>query len=451
MRPDITLIATIIGSVVFSLLIRGRQRDFLTPWVFAYYFLVVEVIGSVGGVFHFLFTSLNFVVIMFLCNGFKSGDYGKNPVFSAFLIWNLYTYLPILFGPFPYLSLMVYSTELLKTFVAGYFVALWICKTEGGMRRLLFALVCVAVVTVFYYWMHGGFAAENLDQFGRAALDENKIDADVEQNVNYTALCMCSLLPFVLLALLTKSHSMFDKLVQLVAGCCLVLLGIILIRTGARNGGLAFFPCGLYFIFSSPQKYVRMKRIALFVLVSLIFVVATRFAMKGSTGIRSFNFSGDEGLEHLSVADRMTTGRISMWQTWYDLMTPAERWLGAGFDTDKHSFQKLGKVSGANFHSIIFSVFHRSGYLGVFLFFVFCLILMRRGIQCGERGRTALMFFGVWFLTGIGESWGVSGGMTGVLAGFAMGLCTRRQILNSELWGSGWYERHRIKPPMRMI
>ena len=97
-----------------------------------------------------------------------------------------------------------------------------------------------------------------------------------------------------------------------------------------------------------------------------------------------------------------------------------------------HKGDRIVRFRGVNAHSIYVTIFYRSGILGVMLFVVFLFVFWAQAKRLGYRGHMAKFLLLVWLLTGVGESWGMNGGATAVLAGFAIGLLSRRPATNSE-------------------
>ena len=97
----ITLIVTCLGSMVVARLFTDRQKMWLIPFCLAYTFALKATVGSIGGFLHFLFTAFNFVITMFLCNGFQRIDTRNNPVWKAFMIFWWYMFVIVFTGYYP--------------------------------------------------------------------------------------------------------------------------------------------------------------------------------------------------------------------------------------------------------------------------------------------------------------------------------------------------------------
>ncbi len=92
----------------------------------------------------------------------------------------------------------------------------------------------------------------------------------------------------------------------------------------------------------------------------------------------------------------------------------------------------MNRCRGENAHSIFMTIFYRTGIVGMMLFVIFVFVFFAQAKQMGFRGKIAKFFMLCFLLTGVGESWGMNGGATAILAGFAIGLLPRRPATNSE-------------------
>lgn len=115
--------------------------------------------------------------------------------------------------------------------------------------------------------------------------------------------------------------------------------------------------------------------------------------------------------------------------------------FGAGFSLDKQDYAfdkkagqyvKVVRPVAINYHSMLVTIFIRTGYIGSLLYLIFFIKLIRQALRCGDRGKMALLLLGCWLLPGLGESWPMGGGLA-ILAGFGMGLVSNRPVTNSEL------------------
>ena len=136
-------------------------------------------------------------------------------------------------------------------------------------------------------------------------------------------------------------------------------------------------------------------------------------------------------------------------------MTPLQKAFGAGFSLEKQDYT-FDKETGTyvrvirpvsiNYHSMLVTIFIRTGYVGSLLYLIFFIKLIRQALRSGDRGKIALLLLGCWLLPGLGESWPMGGGLA-ILAGFAMGLVSNRPVTNPELQSSRDLAMLGVYPP----
>ena len=436
-NPTFLLLITFGMGVVFHHVLSKRVRDFITPWLLAYMFMVMLIGTTSGGVSHFFLTVFNFVIVMVLCDGCNVEGMRYNRACGAFLVFYGYIILAcVLFGYYPYDSAIVCLRKLLDGFVVGYYLALWLCRTEGGLRKLLFAVMCSAAVTVLYSIVHGGFSS-NFDESGRMALDAATFDDDYNLNQNAMAAYMSCYMPFLVLALLQATRSFQERIVKLATIPIVMCVCLLMVRSGSRAAGVALLPCIWYFMNSTRNRMVRGKRIAMMIVLCIAMAAGIVYTMRDAGSLRAFDFlnknsSVGEGME------RISTGRWGLYKRIIDEMTPMQKIFGRGLlsTSGKYNYEtseKYRSLSG-NDHSGYVSIFARSGFVGLFLFAIFVVVFFLTARRCGDRGRLAIFLFMMWAVGCIGESWGMNGGRTAILAGMGIGLVTRRRIINTELW-----------------
>ena len=427
------LCATLLGSLIFKKVLSPRARNYMVPLALSYYLLVIVVIGSVGtaGLAHFLFTSMNFVPVMIMCDGLNSEEWRGNGVWKAFLVFYVYMTLIGLTGFLPVSCTTFYLQSFLNTFASGYFVARWVCRTEGGLKKLLIPLTVVGCIAVFNYVRNQGFLTSDLDQAGRIDVSEFNDDENFI-NVNGVALRISAIVPFLLLAFRFISRPIIFKYFALAS---MVILGLLLIRTGSRNGALVLIPLGWYYLHSGRRGGVQLKyMISLFVL-GVVFAVGVLVTNKGVDTVRAFDFKGRSQTDYYSsVMDTMTTGRWSMYMHNLEQFSSLEIVFGKGGLNSHYTSRgvRIVRFRGANAHSIYMTIFYRTGIVGVMLFVIFLFAFWMQAKRLGARGNMAKFLLLVWLLTGLGESWGMNGGATAILAGFAIGLLSRKPATNSE-------------------
>lgn len=437
----IVITTTILGSLFLSRLFSEKQKKWLIPICVCYSYGLMASAGSIDGFAHFLFTTLNFVIVMVLCNGFPRDGWKRNPTWSAFLVFWFYMFAVVFTGYFPIEGACRYINEIVTSFCSGYFLALWMCKGEGNYKRVLIFVLLAAWFVIAYSVKHGGLNSELLDGAGRAALDVDTLVEGVRQNVNHTALELSCFFPFLLIMIFRPSRTTIDFFLRLLSACAMILMTVMLIRTGARNGALIFLPCSWYFLFSSKRKGRMVGRLVIGCIILLCIIIGISFAMRRADSLRAFDYSSNFGA-YDTRGDAVTSGRVSMYLNNYEKMTTIEKIFGKGFTMSKDLwsfnkrtglYERARRPGSGNAHSMYVTVFYRSGFVGLGLFLIFLIKAIRHGLQHGDRGRDGILFLGVWMMTGVGESWGMLGGHTAILAGIAMGLLTNNLVTNPEL------------------
>ena len=438
-NPTFLLLITFGMGVVFHHVLSKRVRDFITPWLLAYMFMVMLVGSTSGGVSHFFLTAFNFVIVMVLCDGCNAEGMRYNQTWGAFLVFYGYIILAcILFGYHPYDSVIDCLRNLLQGFVVGYYLSLWLCRTEGGLRKLLFAMTCSAAVTALYSIAHGGFSS-NFDAHGRMALDAATFDDDYSLNQNSMAAFMSCYLPFLVLALFQVARSSQERLVKLATIPITMLICLLMVRSGSRAAGVALLPCIWYFMKSTRNRMVRGRRIAMMIVLGIAMAAGIAYTMRDAGRLRAFDFLNKNEEVGDDRINRISTGRWGMYERIIGEMTPMQKIFGRGLlsASGKYNYETSERHNAslsANEHSGYVSIFVRSGFVGVFLFVIFVVTFFSAARRCGDRGRLAIFLFMMWAVGCIGESWGMNGGRTAILAGMGIGLVTRRRIVNTELW-----------------
>lgn len=409
------------------------------PWALAIIILNVSCSQFYPGFVHAVFALSNYSAWIICCDGFNVGLRNRNRVWTAFLLFWGYLELSSVMGYYPFQGMASLLNALITSFCAGYYLSLWACRTEGSLRRINFAVACASMIIGYLYMKHGAFMSMEVAGVSRMNFDSNTLDQDVKSNVNYTALCMCTVLPFLLVSVMTMAHTRFEKIVRTISAIGLIMCTMVLFRTGSRSGGLSLLPLAWYFFFSTKDKLKKRNRRAMFITVGILSVCAVAWTMRGASEIRLFKIFSNTNAEYKLTANEITSGRLDWWIGEYKAMSPAQVLLGSGFkDT---ALNERARVGLANYHSMYVFVFMQSGLLGLILFFTAIMMGFRVAGRKGDRGRMAMMFLGVWAVTGLGEAWGMIGGAIAVLAGFGMGLCTDMKVRNSELMNNNERQR----------
>lgn len=445
------LFCTFIGALVFAAVFKNRQRNFLMPFCIAYIFALQNTIGAIGGILHFLGTSFNFVIVMMLCNGFPRRDCQNNPSWNAWIVFYFYLTVIVFTGYFPGWGFCEYAQTFMNRFCAGFFLAMWIMRTEGSLKRVYVAVLVAALISIAYYAVHGGFDMAQIAETGRAGFEEDYDIDSPKANVNHIALGMSCFLPFLLDMFMRSGRTGGAKFFKIVSGAAFVFVALIIIRTGSRNGALALIPCAWYFVKGGRGTSKKIGQLCLGAVALIMLFVGIRLTMGGAE-IRAFDFSQKTD-SYDSVLDSVSTGRIGFYQSLYDQMTPVERIIGKGFtmtdslvrfDKLEKRFVKIDRPRSFNAHSMYVSIFVRSGVIGCLLFLVFVIVSFKQSKKLGERGKLGMLFMGVWLATGVGEAWGMIGGATALLAGIAIGFFSNQRAMNSEFGEIPYWNRNEV-------
>lgn len=437
MKEYIIFFSLIILSFLWCQVVPKRIKDAVVPWMFAWVIYNVCCAAFYVGALHALLAISNYSAVIIMCDGFGYGKRGKNGVWIALLIfWGYLTISPV-WGCYTLKGMFFWLNALCTSLCCGYYVARWVINTERGLCKLLFAMICVTTVIMILYSSHGALAQVE-EGIGRAGFDSDTLDVDVKSNVNYTALVMHCIMPFLVVALLRPPRMKWDKMMRFGALILMMLVGLVLIRTGSRNGVVGALPALWYFLFSTTSRVKRRKRILMLIIVTILFIPLMLKMMSGAESIRAFDFENKELADHAVGAEKWTTGRMSMWVNEVGRMDLMQKIFGRGFER----FDLVrGKVNAGNAHCMYMTIFYHSGMLGILLFLIFLFNVLSCGLKMGDRGRMGLLFLGTWLMTGIGESWGMGGGAIAIIGGFGIGLLTHGPVGNTEFWEHIQYKR----------
>ena len=208
-----------------------------------------------------------------------------------------------------------------------------------------------------------------------------------------------------------------SKWIKILGVVNVLILSLLMIRTGARNACLGLLPIAWYFIFSKSGGR-RAKRVALFAVLAILLGTLITLTTSSLGHLRIFSYEKGADLNQIS------SGRIDWYINYYKSANTYERWFGSGGHFD---ITETGQVVLGNYHSVYAQIFRQSGYVGVAAFLLFTFVLVLRCFRIGPMGRLALMLFGVWALTGVGESQPIlRGGNTKVLLGLAIAFCSQK-------------------------
>lgn len=420
-------------SILWRYIATDKLRSTLKPWA-----LAVLMCNATSGHFytgglHAIIGLLSYSAWIICLDGFHLGSRKYNRVWSAFTVFWGYLMLSSFMGHHAFQGVASLLNTYVSTFCVGYYMSIWVCRTEGALRRISQAIIVASFLIGILYLRHGAFVAMDRLNESREVFDVSTFDDEsLVVNVNATALALCAILPFLLVAVMTIECAKFKWIYK-----CLGVFGLLicissLVKTGSRNGGIALLPLGWYLFFSTKNQLKKKNRRLLFLGIALLSVVLIAHMMRGSIGLRALQFFGAARVDKNVSIDELSSSRVSWWIEEYESMTPMQAFLGRGFE-EKAFNPVSGRVFLMNYHSIYVFILLQSGFIGVFLMLVVIGMFIVTALQKGDRGRMSMMFMGVWVLTGIGEANGITGGATAILAGFAIGLCSDDQVRNTEM------------------
>ena len=407
----IKLIAEILISAAFAYFVSGKARDSLTPWALA------VILGSSAmspymhpGLFSF-FVFANFFSSCFVTNGYKLRYLVRNPVLCLFLLFWGWQCLSMCFGEYVSYSVVYFLQIPFESISLGYFVAFWAMQKPENWDKLMKAITIVLAVVVLVYLKEGAFSERmGYEETFRSALG---LDEENSANPNWVGLVIIGILPYSVLSLL-RAVSKKDMKHGVLAFVVASMLALALVRTGSRNACLGLIPLVLYSVFNGTRLSF-VKRITTVVVLFTVLVLLIGKTTSSVSDLRLFS---------ISKTGDISSGRFDhfRYKMLYHL-SPKERWFGCGAWLD---YPMEGQIKLANGHSVPVQILRQSGYVGMGLFLIFSLALVRRCLRCGPQGRLALTLFCVWLFTGVGESGPLlsGGGGSKILLGMAIALCS---------------------------
>ena len=423
-NPLFRLVVIFVMSACFSALVRGRVRDKLTPWFFAFQVIYPNIVVFIGGAAHVFVMIAYWVSMAFLCDGFKLQAFRKNPTFSLFMVfWGYLTFTGVLSSSI-YFGVLWYVNVLVELILVGYFVGIWTLKFEDGMIRLLKPLVLLSVISFYFYFKYGFGSA--LDHTGRGLLDRNLMEEDKWMNVNQIGLSIgpivVSLLVYVMLQINIRDgrHAFSQKFFKTWSIVMLVVSVYLLIRTGSRNACLALLPC-VYFAIKGidGRRSSVIKRYATIGLIVLSAVIVIHHFMREAAEIRAFKFM--ESGQVLDL-DAMSSGRTGEFIVFLQPMEGIDYIIGQGPLVSKSG----NGVGGAL--SVYVTLFRFCGLIGLVLLSIFMLKMSGNAFSSDGIRRIAFLLFAVWAITGVAEGSNIRRGYTmTMLLGMSLALCTNRR------------------------
>lgn len=425
---NIFFITVIVLSVIFRVGFNARHRFIWTPIAFA-----IVLVGECGMltmmrnwiVYQFVKLGITIAKAYLLC-GFIVKPWQRNTVVVFFWMFWLYFLFSLFLGEFCLVS-TIYYLKSLEFVILGFYAGMWAMETPGGLNRLLLWGAIAAGITALCWIRGGGVLAGSLVESagGRVGVDETKVGVEAVEmglfNVNGIGLKTSAVIGYAFLVMFLPGRSRMNKLMSWISVGITLLLAIIILRTGARNSAMAFLPMSWYLVFAKV-KLSPFKRWGVILIVSFGMLYMISHYMSGAKSIRAFDFSSEDG-------DNFGSGRLGWFRDVYSEMGEKRFW-GAGAKLDTRRGINVG-----NMHSMYMQVFYTSGVVGSILLVVFFISVGIRGMTIGARGHIALVLFGIWAGTGIGESANINaGGMAKVALGVAMACCTSKKLRTNPLW-----------------
>ena len=429
----VKLIVEIIISIGLARVVPPRQRDILTPWALALLLGLATLTPYMPPMIMVVTVFVNFFFCCFLTNGYRVEWLRHNSVLAFFLLFWAYQCFSMVFGTQIMYSTVYYLQIPFESIFIGYFVGIWAMQNPERWERLLRIVTYVLFAVVVIYIMKGalshGMGSEEVFR-GDVGLDEDSI-----ANPNWVGLVMIGILPYSVLLLMSKEAFKKKPWQMACAFFVSAMITLLLVRTGSRNACLGLVPILWYIVLSGVKNSFLKRGLILFaLLVVLAGLIVETTSSVSDLRIFNANKSGD-----------ITSGRLDHYR---NIMlyqrTPAQKWFGCGAWLD---LTRDGRYVMANGHSVYVQMLRQSGYVGVGLFVLFVLAFIVKARKSGPNGKLALALFGVWLVTGIGESGPFlsGGGSSKILLGMALAFCANRRIVFPGMDGLAMRAYHRMR------
>lgn len=426
------VIFVLVLALVFSQAVPQRVRDKWLPMVFAFV-LWSDATGRLffaNGISYYASFFVTFIGYAFLLSDLRMLELRRNSVWLAFAVFFGWFMVAAIFGEKTVLG-EKFACIQLRTVLCGLAVAAWTLRTPGNMERLIRWATFAAAFSALQFAKYGSWSAAQLaDEGGRLVLDAEK--TGISTNINRIALIATAILGFPVAYLLHRWNRKKEKVVKVIAALALLVISLVIIKTGSRNGGLALLAVVGYFLFGRTNIKKYQKVLILAAASVAMFVAIYKFI--GNIEMRTFQFVTQEE----SARGIYGTGRLEFYKSIYDGMTPIQKLIGAGVPAE---FLVEGGWHIANRHSMYMQIFNQSGYVGILLLFVLSIriyIISRKG---GSVGAMGLFFFAVWMLTGVGESSNMIAGIGNYGLGIGIALCGGARYYNRQLQQWQWQWR----------
>lgn len=430
-NPFLRLFVLIGMSVLMHFFIRGKVRDFLTPWAFGYLMVHFNLSGFAVGQFHFVLMCCYWLAAAFVMDGLQLNKLARNPVMSSVLCLWLYMMITTFYCNEVYFGVAYFANIFIELVFVGYMAGEWVLSHPDGLRRLL--LPCAFLFPlVFLHYQRYGFTAGELDAAGRAVLDAEKMAEDTFMNVNAIGILMATYFAALICLSMNLFKAKCNIIIKIYVWVCALASAYLLLRTGSRNAGLAFLPCGWYVLLGFRMRKAIILRIVVIgmALLAILYIVQRSFTDEGAE-VRTFRFEGRTGEFDL---DSISSGRIDGFMaTLEDMKETTDHIFGKGIEVIRTEGMSPHVVASL---SVYVTLYHRAGIVGAFLLLAYFMMMCGYGFSHGNRGRTALMLFGVWAITGVAEGVGIGrGSAIHLIWGMSLAFCSSRFFENGESFG----------------
>lgn len=417
-----------------------KERDKWLPIAFSYLLfwngggnIFVGMINTTIYRICWLFNILSMGVVL---SGFRISYFTRNGALGVFLLFLGYYTIAGLWGEGGTGELIAYHFRIFRMVAIGLIMGMWMRREPDGFARLLkTATIAIFFLSLLYVRYSNWSASAMLDHGGRMVVDTSQFVGDESQiagvfNVNRFALLTTMLLPYVFLFLMNVPGGRTKRFYKIAGLFCCIVLSIICIKTGSRNGGVGLLVSVWYFICGSGKLKIG-KKILLAISIGAALCIIVAVFMSGNE-LRVFKFQTEK--EKGGAFEDIGTGRGSLFLNIYRGMTHSERIFGKGVVWYYVPF--TGQKMANNAHSMYFDVIIHSGWVGFALFVLFCVTFLVSVSHSRGRKNIAMFFWLVWILTGIGEAANISpsSGYAKYGLGIALALCSKRRFKNDFEW-----------------
>lgn len=427
------VIFVLVLALVFGQAVPQRVRDKWLPMVFAFV-LWSDATGrlfSANGISYYASFFVTFIGYAFLLSDLRLLELRRNSVWLAFAVFFGWFMVAAIFGEKTVLG-EKFACIQLRTVLCGLAMAAWALRAPGNMERLIRWATFAATFSALQFAKYGSWnAAQLADEGGRLVIDSET--TGISTNVNRIALIATAILGFPVAYLLHRWNWKKENLVKGVAVVSLLVISLVIIKTGSRNGGLALLAVVGYFLFGRTNIKNYQKVLILAAASVAMFVAIHKFI--GNIEMRTFQFVTQEE----SARGTYGTGRLEFYKSIYDGMTPIQKLIGAGVPAE--FLVEVGGWHIANRHSMYMQIFNQSGYVGILLLFVLSIRIYLISRKGGSVGAMGLFFFAIWMLTGVGEASNMIAGIGNYGLGIGIALCGGARYYNRQLQQWQWQWR----------